>query len=71
VHDAIVVHKPAPLEREDVRVRLLNRAITVLVGAGNERGDRLDSGGTLSRFSCDIAAQYPARSRLRQWRASS
>ena len=34
-HDAVVVHQPVPLEREDVRV--LNRAITVLVGAGGDK----------------------------------
>jgi hypothetical protein len=34
-HDAVVVHRPEPLEREDVRV--LNRAITVLAGAGGDK----------------------------------
>jgi len=33
--DVTVVHKPEPLEREDVRV--LNRAITVAVGSGKQQ----------------------------------
>jgi hypothetical protein len=34
-HDALVVLEPAPLQREDVRT--LNRAVTVLVGPGQEK----------------------------------
>ena len=42
-HDAVVVHQPVPLEREDVRA--LNRAITVLVGAGGTRSwSRMSAG---------------------------
>ena len=56
-HDAIVMHKPEPLERQDVRV--LAKAITVLVGAGGEKEAIQYEKGTIFNARSELCAAAP------------
>ena len=56
-HDAVVVHQPVPLEREDVRV--LNRAITVLVGAGGNKELVTYERGTVFNSRSELCSVVP------------
>jgi hypothetical protein len=55
--DVIVVHKPEPLIAEDVRV--LNRAITVAVGAGKDQELIQYERGTVFRAGCELCWELP------------
>jgi hypothetical protein len=56
-HDAIVVHKPEPLEREDVRV--LARAISVLVGSGQDKELVTYERGTVFNARSELCSVAP------------
>lgn len=56
-HDVIVVLEPEPLEREDVRT--LNRAITVLVGPGQEKKQVTYEAGTVFDARSELCTALP------------
>jgi Helix-turn-helix domain len=56
-HDAICVHTPVALEREDVRV--LNRAVAVLVGAGKDKELVRYERGNIFRADSELVGVLP------------
>ena len=56
-HDALVVLEPVPLQREDVRT--LNRAVTLLVGPGQEKKQRTYQAGTVFDARSELCGVLP------------
>ena len=56
-HDALVVLEPVPLQREDVRT--LNRAVTLLVGPGQEKKQVTYEAGTVFDARSELCGVLP------------